>query len=95
MDSGDLEGEVEIIPGFSVPIENKYKGLWATGLVRYSTTNPQVEVLGRLGLDLGDDDGLMLGAGVGYWIDKDMQLRGEYVIRDTVTSLQVNLVFRL
>lgn len=51
--------------------------------------------LARLGLDLGDDNGLMLGAGAGYQINKKMDIRLEYVIRDEVDSLQFNFLYRL
>ena len=94
MDTGNMKGDVTVLGVNLGPIKVKDKGLWGTGVVRYSAS-PQVDVLGRLGLDLGDDSGLMVGIGVGYWFDKKIQLRGEYVARDTVNSLQLNLVFRL
>ncbi|HLQ27315.1 MAG TPA: outer membrane beta-barrel protein [Acidiferrobacterales bacterium] len=97
MDTGNMKGNVTAtVLGITVtvPVEVKDKGLWAAGVVRYSAS-PQVDVLGRLGFDLGDDSGLMFGVGVGYWFDKKIQLRGEYVVRDTVNSLQLNMVFRM
>lgn len=72
----------------------KVDGLWGTAVASYPV-NPQFDLLGRLGLDIGDDDGLMFGIGAGFNIDKQMQLRGEYVIRDNLDSLQINLAFRL
>jgi len=51
--------------------------------------------LARLGLDLGDDNGLMVGAGADYAINKKMNIRLEYVIRDEVDSLQFNFLYRL
>jgi hypothetical protein len=36
----------------------------------------------------------MFGVGVGYAIDKKIQLRGEYVIREDIDSLQANLAYR-
>ena len=94
MDTGNMKGDLTVL-GFNLgTIEVKAKGLWANGVVRYSTS-PQVDVLGRLGLDLGDDNGLMFGVGVGYWFDKKIQLRGEYVVRPDINSLQLNIVFRM
>ena len=69
-------------------------GLWVTGVVDGNITG-NLDWLGRLGLDLGDDDGFMFGAGVGYNLNKKMQLRGEYVIRDSIDSLQINLYYHL
>ena len=73
-------------------VETKAKGLWGSGVARYMVA-PQVELLGRLGYDFGDDNGLMYGIGAGYIVNKNLKLRLEYVIRDTVDSRQFNVVF--
>ena len=69
-------------------------GLWATGVIDGAIQN-NFGWLARLGLDLGDDSGLMFGAGLSLGINNKMDLRGEYVIRDDVDSLQLNLIYRL
>ncbi|MGH8621180.1 MAG: outer membrane beta-barrel protein [Burkholderiales bacterium] len=71
----------------------KANGLWATGVGRLMVT-PGVELIGRLGLDFGDDDGLMAGIGVGFLLTKKIKLRLEYVQRDNVDSVQLNFVFQ-
>ncbi len=68
-------------------------GLWATAVIDYAI-NEQFEVLGRLGMDFGDDDGLMYGAGAGFNINEQVSIRAEYVIRDNINSLQANGVYR-
>lgn len=68
-------------------------GLWTTAVASYRL-NPALELLARLGLDLGDDDGPMLGVGVGYAVSKELAVRGEYVVRDDIDSLQANVVLR-
>jgi hypothetical protein len=55
---------------------------------------PSVELIGRLGLDFGDDDGLMAGIGVGLLLTKNFKLRLEFVQRDKVDSVQFNFVFQ-
>ena len=70
------------------------EGPWVTGLASYPI-NQELDLLGRLGLDLGDDDGLIFGFGVGFALKQNMELRGEYVIRDNVNSLQANFVYHL
>lgn len=85
MDSGDMErsggGDV------------KANGLWATAVGRYLVVQ-NVELLGRIGLDFGDDDGLMAGVGAGFLLNKNMKLRFEYVKRDHLDSWQFNFVYR-
>ncbi len=72
----------------------KANGLWGTAVAELPLNNNNVSLLGRLGLDIGDDDGIMIGAGVGFAMSQSMDLRLEYVIRDHIDSLQVNLVIR-
>jgi len=69
-------------------------GIWGTYVVDGKLSGG-FGWLARLGLDLGDDSGLMVGAGAGYQINKKMDIRLEYVIRDEVDSLQFNFLYRL
>jgi len=46
-------------------------------------------------LDIGDDSGLMVGAGVSYTTSEKIELRFEYVARDEVDSLQFNFLYHL
>lgn len=91
MDSGKFKTTVNV-PPFSVTAEDSAKGLWATAVPRYMIT-PQVELIGRLGYDFGDDDGLMVGLGAGYIVNPHLKLRLEYVARDNIDSIQFNVVF--
>jgi len=59
------------------------KGLWATGVARYRVA-PNIDLIGRAGLDFGDDDGFMYGIGAGYLLNRNSQLRLEYVVRQNV-----------
>ncbi len=67
-------------------------GIWATYMVD-GTISEQFGWLARLGLDIGDDSGLIVGAGVRYTANEKMELRGEYVVRDEVDSLQFNFLY--
>jgi hypothetical protein len=69
------------------------KGLWANGVGRLMVT-PSVELLGRLGLDFGDDDGFMAGIGAGLLLTKNFKIRLEFVQRDKVDSVQFNFVYQ-
>ena len=67
-------------------------GLWSNAVFDYAV-NGQMSALGRVGLDFGDDDGLMFGFGGGYKINDNVSARVEYVIRDNYSSLQGNVVY--
>jgi len=96
MDTGNMDVDVSV-SAFGTTISAsgsaRAKGLWSTVVGRFAL-NPQFDLLGRVGFDFGDDDGLMFGVGGGYNYDKRTQLRLEYVERDNVNSLQFNLVYR-
>jgi hypothetical protein len=92
MDSGNMKVEACFGPFGCVSADARAKGLWSTGVARY-IVSPQVELLGRAGLDFGDDDGFMFGFGAGYNVNRNVKLRGEYVIRENIDSIQFNLVY--
>ena len=71
----------------------KASGLWANGVGRLMVA-PSVELIGRLGMDFGDDDGLMVGVGAGFLLSKNFKLRLEYVQRENVDSVQFNFVYQ-
>ena len=89
-DSGDFD--IEFF-GVTVASESA-NGIWATGVYSLQL-NKTVDLLGRLGFDFGDDDGFMIGIGVGFNLNRNMQIRGEFVSRDNIDSLQANFVFHL
>jgi hypothetical protein len=86
-----LSGCPPFVPSSLCEIEAK--GLWANGVARYRVA-PQIDLIGRAGLDFGDDDGFMIGFGAGYLLNRNTQLRLEYVTRDNVDSLQFNFVYQ-
>ena len=69
-------------------------GIWASYVVD-GTISGQLGWLAQLGLDIGDDSGLLIGAGVKYAVDERMDLRLEFVARDEVDSLQFNFLYHL
>jgi hypothetical protein len=85
-DSGDLCDGIGII-------DCEADGLWANAVGRFAVAQ-DVELIGRAGLDFGDDDGLMLGVGAGLILNKQSTLRLELVERDDISSIQLNYVYR-
>jgi len=69
-------------------------GIWATYVVD-GPISGRFGWLGRLGYDFGDDNGLMLGAGLSWEANSKTDFRFEYVIRDDVDSLQLNYLYHL
>lgn len=69
-------------------------GLWINYVIDNAITGPW-GWLARLGLDLGDDDGMMFGAGIDYDLNDKSAIRGEYVIRDNIDSIQVNFIYHM
>lgn len=90
MDSGDIDYGVS---WWGTPTI-RAKGLWGNAVFSLPLQN-KLSLLARAGLDIGDDDGLMIGAGFGLKINNRMEIRGEYVMRDIVDSLQFNLIMRM
>lgn len=68
-------------------------GAWAS-LVNTVPVSNRVDVLARLGYDFGDDDGLLLGAGIQYKFDTKVALRMEYVAREHINGLQLNALVK-
>ena len=90
MDSGHFEKNV---PGFGT-VSSKATGLWANAVIEVPVGN-KIDLIGRAGLDIGDDDGLMIGGGIGIPVGKKVDIRFEYVVRQNIDSLQANIVLGL
>lgn len=67
-------------------------GIWLNVVETFPIGN-RVDGIVRLGLDFGDDDGLMAGTGLGYNFNRHWSLRTEYVVREAVNSFQFNVLF--
>ena len=97
MDTGSMEASVSIPSLFGTTVytvDASASGLWGNAVYELPLQD-KLSLLGRAGLDLGDDDGFMFGAGIGYHLNEKMDLRGEYVIRDNINSMQLNFVMKL
>ena len=96
--------QVNLLQGVNTSVELGYLdygfsrgnsgGLWVTGTID-GAIKGNLGWLARLGIDLGDDSGFMLGGGISYDLNAKIALRGEYVVRDDIDSIQVNIVFKL
>jgi hypothetical protein len=91
MDTDNFEGK-NLNNGATSTSDQDAKGMWLNYVGSYPIGN-KVEGLWRIGLDFGDDDGVMVGAGMGYNFNRHWALRTEYVIRESVDSFQFNLLY--
>ena len=96
MNSGDFQKDQDEFvnnPNRSriVEVNKSYSNLWLAGLAEYKFDN-KMHVMGRVGLDAGDQTGILFGGGAGYNITKYAQIRAEYVIHDEVDSFQLNWI---
>ena len=92
MDTGDFKRNVYTTRRgvtTQTTVSTSYEGLWVNLVGEYKL-DPHVHLLGRIGVDGGDDDGLMAGLGIGLTFSKWAQFRIEYVARDHVNSTQIN-----
>ena len=74
-------------------IATRASGVWLSGVARVPVSTGW-EALARLGGDFGDDAGLLLGIGAGAELTRDVKLRIEYVVRENIDALQLNVVYR-
>ena len=91
MDTDNFESK-NLNTGATSSSNQEAKGMWLT-VVESFPISQRVEGIARLGLDFGDDDGIMVGAGMGYNFNRHWALRSEYVIREAVDSFQFNLLY--
>ena len=72
--------------------DSDINGPWAAlvGKKSLPEIDPRLSVLGRIGLDLGDDDGLLLGAGVGFDPMDKLGLRAEFINKDASSVYQIS-----
>lgn len=87
MDSGNFNS-------FGFGGSRSAEGVWVAVPFRVAI-DKRLDVLMRLGVDFGDDDGAMVGAGMGYNFNQKSAFRVEYVVRDNINSFQFNVLLRL
>ncbi len=68
-------------------------GLWGAAVASYPI-NENFKVGATLGLDLGDDSGLLFGFNSTYKINEQFDIRTDYVIRDLTDGLTINVIYK-
>ncbi|WP_370291788.1 outer membrane beta-barrel protein [Thalassolituus sp.] len=70
-------------------------GFWLAGVAEKSLPelDPRLSAIGRLGLDFGDDDGIFLGAGIGFKASEVLGLRAEFINKDASGVYQIGALF--
>lgn len=72
-----------------------FSGIWFSGVGKrtISEVDNRLALLGRVGVDLGDDDGIFMGVGAEFKLAPAVFVRGEYVAKDISQSYQLNAGF--
>jgi len=91
METGKFEGK-NLNTGATSGTSQEADGVWLNVVETFPIGN-RVDGIVRLGLDFGDDDGLMAGTGLAYNFNRQWSLRTEYVVREAVNSFQFNVLF--
>lgn len=68
-------------------------GWWLTPVL-FAHVAPLTDLFVRAGGEVGHDSGLVYGAGAAYQIERNMEVRLEYVEHPEAHSVQVNVVYR-
>jgi len=97
MSSGEFSRDYTVRPNnpnrspYTATDRVSYQGVWVSGVAEYKF-RPELHMLARLGYDLGDDNGVFIGAGVGFNITRWAQIRAEMISKSEVDSLQINWI---
>lgn len=78
--------------GYMDTSDSNYDGGWITPVLSLGVA-PQIDVLARMGADVGVHPDPMAGIGISYIIERNMAVRLEYVKRSTLPSVQFNVVY--
>ena len=71
----------------------RYEGVWSDMSLNYKY-NSRIKYINRLGVDFGNANGVMMGLGLEYAIDRNIKVRSELVMRGVYKSYQVNALYR-
>ena len=73
-------------------VDSDAKGVWVAGVAKkqLAEVDPRLSAIARLGVDLGDDDGLFMGFGAEIKVHPKVFIRGEYLNKDLIQSYQLN-----
>lgn len=85
---------------FSLAVEAGYMdtsdadrdGWWLTP-VAFAHVGPLTDLFVRAGGEIGHDNGIVYGAGAAYQIERNMEVRLEYVEHPKAHSVQLNVVY--
>lgn len=93
-DTGDFDGANKIVNGNVVndPSFND-AGVWVSGVFSYNIVE-DFDIQGTIGVDFGDDDGLLIGGGVVYHLTDRVNLNLALIGRSESTSGQFNVTYQ-
>ncbi len=93
-DTGDYDGSPKVVNGSIVRADSyNSAGIWAAGVFSYNFSE-SFDAQGTLGVDLGDDDGVLFGGGVVYHFNDRINLNFAIIKRPESQSTQFNATYQ-
>ena len=93
-DSGDFDGSAQIVNGNIVyPESFNTQTVWGAGVLSYNFYK-RFDVQGTLGLEAGDEDGVIYGGGLDYHVDRRFDLKLALIKRSESLSTQLNVTYQ-
>lgn len=93
-DTGDFDGSAQIVNGSIVyPDSFNTQTGWAAGVLSYNIYK-RIDVQGTLGLEAGDEDGVIFGGGFDYHLDRRFDLKLAVIKRSESLSTQFNITYQ-
>ena len=92
--TGDFDGKAYISNG-TIIIEDGFNsaGVWVAGVFGYEVFD-SISINGKLGADLGDDDGALFGVGLGYQVFDEIKVNVDYINRSNSQAGQFNIIYQ-
>jgi len=93
-DSGDFDSK-PLVSGANIVYRDSFNsaGIWLAGVFNYNVYE-KLNLNAKIGLDLGDDDGTLIGVGAGYPVSASWWVNLDYIMRESSDSAQFNVMYQ-
>ena len=93
-DSGDFDGSAQVVNGnVTYPETFNTQTVWGAGVLSYNFYK-RFDVQGTLGLETGDEDGVIYGGGLDYHVDRRIDLKLALIQRSESVQTQFNVTYQ-
>lgn len=77
-------------------VDSDVFGIWFAGVAKKSLAElaPKLSGIAKLGIDLGDDSGVLMGLGLSYELSNKLSTRVEFINQDALSVYQASAIFQ-